>query len=145
MEYVSRHPGDNLSLPSALDLKGPNKCPQGDAEPHLQHTTQVTGMQGVVTRQHTQEPGRVTHLTMKASWLAFTFSSLPPQAFSADACSARPYENVRTQGLRSSAITHEELSDVWRFGMQQSSAPNLPNLSVMVHASPWLFHCISQQ
>jgi len=41
------------------------------------------------------------HLTMKASWLAFTFSGLPPQAFSADACSARPYENVRAHGLHS--------------------------------------------
>ena len=30
------------------------------------------------------------HLVMKASWLALMFSGLPPQAFSAEACRARP-------------------------------------------------------
>lgn len=42
---------------------------------------------------------------MKASWLAFTFSDLPPQAFRADACRARPYENVSAHGLHSTGAT----------------------------------------
>ena len=40
---------------------------------------------------------------MKASWAALMFSGLPPQALSADACSARPYENDSAHGLRKRA------------------------------------------
>lgn len=36
---------------------------------------------------------------MNSSWHAFPFSFLPPQAFRAEACRARPYEKVRAQGL----------------------------------------------
>ncbi len=38
-------------------------------------------------------------LLINSSWQAFPFSFLPPQAFSAEACRARPKEKVRAQGL----------------------------------------------
>lgn len=37
-------------------------------------------------------------LLTNSSWHAFPFSFLPPQAFRAEACRARPYEKVRAQG-----------------------------------------------
>lgn len=36
---------------------------------------------------------------MKASWVAFLFSALPPQAASALACRALPYEKLSFQGF----------------------------------------------
>ena len=56
-------------------------------------------------RRSGAEPGlqRGTCLVMKASWAALMFSGLPPQALSADACSARPYEKDSAHGLRAHA------------------------------------------
>ena len=53
-----------------------------------------------------------SYLVMKASWAALTFSGLPPQAFSADACSARPYEKESAHGLIRRAPSQAHASTV---------------------------------
>jgi hypothetical protein len=56
-----------------------------------------------LTNQHYEEDKREQLLTiarfMKASWVAFLFAALPPQAANALAWRALPYEKLSFQGL----------------------------------------------